>query len=329
MNSKSLSGLVRLNRQGPPSVLQYTKDSIADPQGNEVLIKQEAIALNFVDVLFRNGSFPLSNLPTIIGVEAAGTVEAVGASVTAFKPGDRVGYFFSLGAYAERRLINEQELIAIPDDISFDQAASLMAKGMTARMLIKEAYPVQKNDVILVHAAAGGVGSLISRWAKVLGATVIGTVGSSSKKEYALAHGIDHVITLDSEDLEQSVLSFTQGKGIKAVFDGVGQATFNQSLALLENGGTALLFGSSSGTPIIDRSLITSKNIKLIQPNLGSYLPDQESVKRSAEDVFDAFRSGILGEINPTIYSLSDAAKAHQDLESGQTKGSILFHINL
>jgi NADPH:quinone reductase len=196
-------------------------------------------------------------------------------------------------------------------------------------MLIKEAYPVQKNDIILVHAAAGGVGSLISRWAKVLGATVIGTVGSNSKKEYALAHGIDHVITLDTEDLQESVYSFTKGKGIKAVLDGVGQATFNQSLSLLENGGTALLFGSSSGTPIIDRSLINSKNIKLIQPNLGSYLPDQESVKRSAEDVFDAFRAGILGDINPTIYSLSDAAKAHQDLESGQTKGSILFHINL
>lgn len=329
MNQKASSGVVLLNRQGSPSVLKYTKDSIPEPQGSEVLIKQEAIALNFVDVLFRNGSFPLNNLPAVIGVEASGIIQAVGPLANTFKPGDRVGYYFSLGAYAEHRLINEEKLIAIPNDISFDHATSLMAKGMTARMLIKEAYAVQKNDIILVHASAGGVGSLISKWAKALGATVIGTVGNSAKKAYALAHGIDHVITLDSEDLQESVSAFTKGKPIKAVFDGVGQATFNQSLPLLENGGTAVLFGFSSGSPIIDRSLIDSKNITFIQPNLGSYLPDQESIKKSATAVFDAFRSGILGEINPTIYSLSDVAKAHEDLESGQTKGSIIFHTNL
>ena len=156
--------------------------------------------------MFRKGIFPLSNFPLIIGVEASGVIEAIGEGVSGFTIGDRVTYYFSLGAYAERRIINASSLIKIPDHISFDQAAAITAKGLTARMLVKQAYPVKKDDIILVHAAAGGVGSLVSRWAKSLGATVIGTVGNSSKKAFALNHGIDHIITLDAEDLEESVL---------------------------------------------------------------------------------------------------------------------------
>lgn len=327
MNTKIESGVIRIERQGSPSVLEYGLEEIGTPDANQVVLSQKAIALNFIDVMFRNGSFPISHFPATIGVEAAGIVESVGENVKEFSAGDRVGYFFSLGAYAERRIINASDLIKLPEGIPFDQAAAIMAKGLTARMLIKQAYPVKEGDTILVHAAAGGVGSLVSRWAKALGATVIGTVGSSSKKSYALSHGIDHIISLDEGNLSESILNFTNGKGIDAVFDGVGKATFNESLNVVKNGGTIVLFGSSSGTPTIDDKILNAKKINLVQPTLGSYLPNKESFQQAASEMFDALRSGILGEINPTIYPLSEAAKAHQDLESGNTKGSVIFHI--
>lgn len=321
------SGVIRINRQGAPSVLEYTTETINEPGENQVVLRQEAIALNFVDVMFRNGSFPLSSFPATIGVEAAGVIEALGQNVTGFVVGDKVGYFSSLGAYAEKRLINAADLIKLPEDVSFDQAASIIAKGLTARMLIKQAYLVKKGDVVLVHAAAGGVGSLVSRWAKALGATVIGTVGNSNKKSFALNHGIDHVVTLDSEDLEKEIQLFTQNKGVDVVFDGVGKATFAPSLKVVKNGGTIILFGSSSGSPDIDEAVLEMNNIKLIRPVLSKYLPDPASVQQASMEMFEALRKGIFGEINPTVYSLKDASKAHQNLESGATTGSVIFHI--
>lgn len=321
------SDVIQMKKQGSPSVLEFVSTIIAEPAANQVVLRQEAIALNFVDIMFRNGTFPLNNFPATIGVEAAGVIEQIGKNVTDFAVGDRVGYFFSLGAYAERRLINASDLIRLPDNISFDEAASMMAKGLTARMLIKQAYSVKKGDVILVHAAAGGVGSLVSKWAKALGATVIGTVGSAGKKNYALSHGIDHVVVLDSEDMVKEVNHFTENKGVDVVFDGVGKATFSQSLTHLKNGGTMVLFGSSSGEPAIDKSILDKNSIKLIRPSVGNYLNDAESIKLASEDMFEAFEKGIFGTINPTIYNLKDASKAHQDLESGITKGSVIFHI--
>lgn len=321
------SGVIQMKKQGSPSVLEFVSTIIAEPAANQVVLRQEAIALNFVDIMFRNGNFPLNNFPATIGVEAVGVIEKTGEGVTDFAFGDRVGYFFSLGAYAERRLINASDLIRLPDNMSFDEAASMMAKGLTARMLIKQAYSVKKGDIVLVHAAAGGVGSLVSKWAKTLGATVIGTVGSTGKKNYALSHGIDHVVVLDSEDMVKEVNHFTENKGVDVVFDGVGKATFSQSLTLLKNGGTMVLFGSSSGEPAIDKSFLDKNSIKLIRPSVGNYLNDAESIKLASEDMFDAFGKGIFGTINPTIYNLRDASKAHQDLEAGITKGSVIFHI--
>ncbi|WP_034761328.1 quinone oxidoreductase family protein [Chryseobacterium gregarium] len=321
------SGIIRINRQGPPSVLEYGLETISKPGADQVLLRQEAIALNFVDVMFRSGSFPISSFPATIGVEAAGVIEAAGQEVTGFAVGDRVDYFSSLGAYAERRLIHAKDLIKLPEDVSFDQATAILAKGLTAGMLVKQAYRVKAGDVVLVHAAAGGVGSLVSRWAKALGATVIGTVGNSRKKSFALSHGIDHVITLDSEDLETSVLSFTGNKGVDVVFDGVGKDTFGPSLTVVKNGGTIVLFGSASGTPDIDEAVLQKNNIKLVRPALGSYLPDPASVQQASTEMFEALRTGIFGEIRPAIYSLKDASKAHQNLESGATTGSVIFHI--
>lgn len=326
MSAIEQSGVILLKKQGPPSVLEYTKETINKPGRKEVLIRQEAIALNFVDILFRNGSFPLNHLPATIGVEAAGVVEAVGSAVSKFTEGDRVAYYFSLGAYAERRLISEDELIKLPDDVSFDEAASLMAKGLTARMLVKQAYPIQPGDVVLVHAAAGGVGSLVSRWAKALGATVIATVGNSTKKAIAINHGVDLAIALDSEDLGSQVRSFTNNQGVQAVFDGVGKATYDQSAGLVKEGGTIVLYGSSSGTPSIDTAFLASKKIKLLRPALGQYLPDDQSVTIATRDLFEALQMSVFGNIKPTIYPLAEAGKAHDDLESGRTTGSIIFH---
>jgi NADPH2:quinone reductase len=326
MKTQTDSGVLVIKKQGPPSVLQYVKQNIAHPENKEVLIRHEAIALNFVDVLFRNGSFPLGHLPATIGVEAAGIVEAVGSEVRNFVKGDRVAYYFSLGAYAEWRLINEEELIKLPDDITFDEAASSLAKGLTARMLVKQAYPVQPGDVVLVHAAAGGVGSLVSKWAKALGAIVIATVGSSAKKAIALNHGVDLAIALDSEDMGNAVRSFTNNKGVQAVFDGVGKATYSQSAQLVKEGGTIILYGAASGNPSIDHALLAAKKIKLLQPSLGQYLPDKQSVTIATNELFHAIRNGVLGKFTPTVYLLPEASKAHEDLESGRTTGSIIFH---
>lgn len=326
MKTTEQSGVVLLRKQGPPSVLEYTRETINRPERKEVLIRQEAIALNFVDVLFRNGSFPLNRFPATIGVEAAGVVEAVGNEVSQYTEGDRVAYYFSLGAYAGRRLISEDELIKLPDDVSFDEAASLLAKGLTARMLIKQAYRVQPGDVVLVHAAAGGVGTLVSRWAKALGATVIATVGNSSKKAIAMNSGADLVIALDSEDMGSLVRSFTNNQGVQTVFDGVGKATYNQSAGLVKESGTIVLYGTSSGAPSIDTAFLASKKITLLRPALGQYLPDDESVTIATRDLFEALRAGVLGKIKTTVYPLAEAGKAHNDLESGRTTGSIIFH---
>ncbi|MCF0069371.1 quinone oxidoreductase [Dyadobacter sp. CY261] len=326
MKATNESGVVRLTRQGPPSALEYVTEQVGMPKDHEVLIRHEAIALNFVDVLFRNGNFPLRQFPATIGVEAAGVVEAVGTGVKDWIAGDRIAYYFSLGAYAERRLIDPQQLVKLPDDITFDQAASLLAKGLTARMLVKQAYPVQIGDVVLVHAAAGGVGSLVSRWAKSLGATVIGTVGNAAKKALVQQHGLDLVVALDTEDLAQQVNSITNGQGVDVAYDGVGKATFGKSVDLLKSGGTIVLFGNASGEPEIDSAYLHSKQIKLIKPAIGQYLPDRKSVDVATAELFEAFRTGVLGTVEPAVYPLSQVAKAHQDLEASRTTGSVILH---
>jgi NADPH2:quinone reductase len=326
MNTITKSGVVRINKQGSPSVLEYTTEQVPQPSGTEVLIKQEAIAVNFVDVLFRNGSFPLRQVPATIGVEAAGVVEAVGAAITDWKVGDRVAYYFSPGAYASRRVIRQEELVKLPDDITFDTAAALLAKGLTARMLVKQAYAVQSGDVVLVHAAAGGVGSLVSRWAKALGATVIGTVGSAAKKARAAELEIDHIIALDSENLVDAVNDYTKGKGVKAVFDGVGKATFAGSVEVLQPGGAIVLYGTASGEPQIDAALLATKQIQLLRPALMQYLPDRNAVNTAAGELFQAFRSGVMGNVKTTVYPLAQAGKVHQELESGHTTGSLILH---
>ena len=326
MKNTEVSGVIRLKKQGPSTVLEYTQETLGEPGENEVLLKQEAIAVNFVDVMFRNGTFPLNHFPVTIGVEAVGTIEQVGHGAEDFNIGDRVGYYFSLGAYAARRLVSTRDLIRIPDDISFDQAASLLAKGLTARMLVKQAYQVKPDDVVLVHAAAGGVGSLVAKWAKSIGATVIGTVGNVSKKDLALGYGLDHVVALDSENLEEVILAVTNNQGVDVVYDGVGKATFEKTIPVISGGGTVVLYGTASGEPQIDSANLNSRHIRLMRPSTGQYINSKKVLEDASEDLFEAVRSGALGEINPTIYPLAEAGRAHQDLEASKTTGSLVLH---
>lgn len=325
MNNKE-SGVVRITKQGPPSVLEFTTEIVGQPSNNQVLIRQESIGLNYVDTMFRSGVFPLSALPATIGVEAAGVVEAIGPQVEGFKVGDHVAYFFSLGAYAERRLVGAHEIVKIPSDISFDQAASLMAKGLTARMLTTQAYKVKEGDTVLVHAAAGGVGSFVSALAKSKGATVIGTVGNALKKEIALKAGLDHVIATDTEDFPAVVQSITNGEGVNVVYDGVGVSTFERSVILIQPGGSIILYGTSSGVPQIDQAALQRLGITFLRPSLGNYLPNRSSFELATAEIFSALRAGVFGELKPTVYPLADAGKAHADLEARKITGPVVFH---
>lgn len=325
MNNKE-SGVVRITRQGPPSVLEFTTEIVGQPSYGQVLVRQKSIGLNYVDTMFRSGIFPISTLPATIGVEAAGVVEAIGPQVEGFAIGDHVAYFFSLGAYAEMRLINAQEIVKIPADVSFDHAASLMAKGLTARMLITQAYRVKEGDTVLVHAAAGGVGSFVSALARSKGATVIGTAGNALKKEIALKAGLDHVIATDTEDFPSVVNSVTNGKGVNVVYDGVGLSTFERSVGLIKPGGSIILYGTSSGMPQIDQLALQRLGIQFLRPSLGNYLPDRSSFELATAEIFSALRAGVFGDLQPTSYPLADAEKAHADLEARKTTGPVVFH---
>ncbi len=325
MSTIKSSGIVRIEQTGPPNALKYQTITLKQPGEGEVLINQKSIGVNYVDVFFRNGTFPMDGYPAPVGLEAAGVIEAVGAGVNDFVVGDRVAYYFSPGAYAEKRLLNAGELFKLPDDISFDQAASIMVKGLTVHMLIKQSHEIKAGEVVLIHAMTGGVGTLLSKWARAAGATVIGTVGSAAKKELALRDGFEHVVNLQSEDFADKVISVTEGKGVDVVYDGVGEATFQRSLALVKEGGSAVLFGWPSGMPVIDMELMEQRKIRLVRAVLNNYLADREKMTRAIAEIFELLRKGVFDVQKPSFYSLSDAATAHADLESRKTTGSIIL----
>ena len=320
------SWIVQITKQGPPSVLEYTSQPLPTLNNDEVLIDQKAVGFNFLDIFYRNGTFPLKSFPAPIGIEAAGVVTEIGNAVINFKLGDRVVYWSSMGAYASRKVVNVKDIFKLPDNISFDQAASFLVKGLTAYMLIKDSFPIKRGDVVLIHAVSGGVGCLLSRWAKSLGATVIGTVGSAVKKQVAINNLVDHVISLDSQDFVEEVLYFTGGKGIDVVYDSVGQATFNRSIELVVSGGSAVLFGWSSGMPVIDQEYLDRKGIKYVKGKFNDYWLTLDHPGDVVDEIFTAFQNGIFGNIKPTIYALADAAKAHTDVEARKTTGAIIFH---
>ena len=320
------SGLVLIEQPGPPTVLTYQQQTLPQPGPGEVLLHQKAIGVNFLDIFFRNGTFPQAAYPAPIGVEAAGVVAAIGPEVTGFAVGDRVAYqSMALGAYAEKRLLPARELVHLPADISFEQAASVLVKGLTAHMLLHQGHAIKAGDVVLIHAMTGGVGSLLSSWANSLGATVIGTVGNAAKKVLALERGFAHVVDLQTEDFADTVRALTHGQGLDAVYDSIGETTFHQSAALVKAGGSAVLYGWSSGMPVVDKELLAQRKINFVRPALKDYLPERKKMDGAIAEVFDLVRNGIFEVQKPAVYALVDAAMAHADLEARKTTGSIIL----
>lgn len=318
---------IRIQRHGGPDVMEWAAVEAGDPGPGEVRLKQTAVGLNFIDVYNRTGLYPVP-LPFVPGQEAAGVVEAVGLGVAGFAPGDRVAYASQpIGAYAEVRLMPAARVVKIPESVSDRLAAAMMLKGMTAQYLIRRTYRVQSGDVILVHAAAGGVGLILCQWAAHLGATVIGTVSTDEKAELARAHGCTHPVVTAREDFKERVLTLTAGNGVAAVYDSVGQDTFDRSLECLRPRGMMVLFGQSSGLvpPFVLGRLASLGSLFITRPSLGSYTLTREELEATAAELFAVVASGAVRiEINQT-YPLRDAAQAHRDLESRRTTGSTVL----
>ncbi len=319
---------IRMYETGGPEVLRWEEDDPGKPGTGEALVRHEAVGLNFIDVYHRTGLYPLPSLPAVPGLEGAGVVEEIGEGVSEIAVGNRVAYAaIPPGAYAEFRRIPAHRLVKLPDSIPTSQGAAMMLQGMTARYLLKGCYDVKKGDVILIHAAAGGVGSIICQWASHLGATVIGTAGSSEKAEIARANGCDHPILYDDEDFAAKTREITAGKGVDVVYDSVGQATFMKSLDCLRPFGLMVSFGQASGSvPPLDISVLSAKgSLFLTRPTLMSYTAEREDLLVHAQDLFDVVLSGTVKIEVKQTYPLAEAAQAHRDLEGRKTTGSAIL----
>lgn len=317
----------RFYETGGSDVLRFEDVTLGEPGEGEVRLKQEAIGLNFIDIYFRRGLYPAPALPSGIGLEGAGVIEAVGAGVDGFAVGDRVAYAAQpLGAYAEARIMPARGLVKIPDGISFDLAAAAMLQGMTAQYLLRRTYRVKKGDTILIHAAAGGVGQIVCQWAKHLGATVIGTVGSPEKAEIAKSRGCDYPILYRQEVVSERVKEITNGQGVEVVYDSVGKDTFDDSLNCLKRLGMMVSFGQSSGpVPAVELAKLAPGAYFLTRPSLFHYTATREELVATANELFDVLTSGVVKiDINAT-YALADARQAHDDLEGRKTTGSVIL----
>ncbi|GGS35177.1 quinone oxidoreductase [Streptomyces nojiriensis] len=318
---------VRFYETGGPDVLTWEKATVGDPGPGEVRIRHSAVGLNFADTYFRSGLYPV-RLPDGIGVEAAGVVEAVGEGVTQVAEGDRVTYTGSpLGAYSTERVMPASHLIKLPDGIGCETAAAMTMRGLTSAYLLRRIHPLKAGDTVLLHAAAGGVGLIVSQWAKLLGIRVIGTVSSEEKAELARAHGCEHVIHYRREGVAERVRELTDGAGVPVVFDSVGKDTFAGSLASLKRRGLLVCFGTASGPvpPINAMQLAVNGSLFVTRPALADYIADPAERDALAGELFGHVASGrIKIEINQR-YSLENAAQAHRDLEAGRTTGSSVF----
>ncbi len=318
---------VRIYEQGAPSALRYESlpSTIGAPGLGQVRLRHDAVGLNFVDTMFRNGTFGVS-LPFDMGVEGAGVVEAVGPGVENLQVGDRVAYFFSFGAYSDVRLIDADVLIKLPEDISTRTAAALVTKGLTAWMLLKKVHIVQPGKYVLVQGAAGGVGSLVASWAKSLGATVIAGVGSPSKVASVKKQGIEHVLLNDDPEFAQKVAAITNGRGVDVAYEFVGKSTFRQSVSALRDGGTMAHVGSASGAPAqIDMLPIPARSIRYVQPSTSQYVNDRNSLDAASCELFEAHRNKVFGEVSATAYALADVVQAHEDIAARRITGSAIL----
>jgi NADPH2:quinone reductase len=323
-----VSKAFRFHELGGPEVLRLEDVEVGPPGPAEVRIRNLAVAVNYRDVLMRRGVHAVKSLPSGIGLESAGVIDAVGRDVRGLSVGDRVAYAgMPEGSYAELRIVPAARVIPLPADIDERTAASMMIRGMTARCLLTETYKVQPGDTILIHAAAGGVGLIMCQWAKHLGATVIGTVSTEAKVEIARAHGCDHPIVYTREDFAGRVRDITGGEGVPVVYDSVGKATFEASLKCLRRRGVMASFGEASGDPdpMPPRRLGALGSIYLTHPSVSNYTVTRAELLAAAHDLFAMVGSGKIKIAITQTYPLRDAPRAHADIESRKTTGSIVL----
>ena len=316
-----------IHETGGPEVLRWEDVDVGAPSSGKVRLRQTAVGLNFVDTYFRSGLYPLAALPAVIGMEGAGVITELGADVSEFQIGDRVAYAGGIGSYAEQRLISADRLVKLPDTVDDQQGAAMMLKGLTTQYLLRRCYEVKPGDTILIHAAAGGVGLLVCQWAKHLGATVIGTVGTEEKAALAKSHGCDHPILYRQENFVERVRELTGGEGVPVVYDSVGRDTFEGSLDCLRPLGLMVTFGQSSGSvpPLAVHELTSRGSLYLARPTLATYTATREALTANAAELFEVVEQGAVKiEINQT-YTLADAAQAHRDLEDRKTTGATVL----
>ncbi len=323
-----MTRVVKINKTGGPEVLKFETITLDKPGPDEVVIEHKAIGLNFIDTYHRSGLYPLE-LPSGIGGEAAGVIKEVGSKVKDFSPGDKVAYAGApLGAYSSERIYPTKNLVKIPEEVSFDTAACLMTKGLTAYYLLFKTYPVSSNETIVFHAAAGGVGQIFCQWAKSLSCKIIGTVGSEEKIDIAKKNGCDFVINYSKENFAKRVLEITKGKGVPVVYDGVGKNTFAGSIECLKIRGMMVSFGNSSG-PVANidvKKMIQPKGLYFTRPVMGQYLSTKDEIREGSEKLFEKVK---LGKIKIEIfkkYKLEDVVQAHKDLEARKIIGPAIIN---
>ncbi len=317
---------IRIHEYGGPEKMRWEEVAVGTPGPGEVRVRNTAVGLNYIDTYHRTGLYPLP-LPLTLGMEGAGVVEAVGPKVKEFKQGDRVAYAQPIGAYAEVCLRPADRLVKLPAAIDDRTAAAMMLKGMTAQYLLRRTYKVKKGDTILVHAAAGGVGQILCQWAKYLGATVIGTVGSDAKAPLAKKAGCKHVIVLSREKFPERVKQITKGAGVPVVYDGIGKDTFMDSLDCLAPLGLMVSYGNASGAvPPFNPGILSQKgSLFLTRPTLMTYVAKRDDLVRTARELFEVVKKRIVRITINQTYPLREAAQAHRDLEARKTTGSTVL----
>ena len=316
-----------ISKNGGPEVIELKEITLEKPDADEVTIEHKAIGLNYIDTYHRSGLYPLK-LPSRIGAEGAGVITHLGSNIKNFKVGDKVSYAgMPLGAYSTHRNYPTKNLVKVPDNIDLEIAATLMTKGLTTFYLLHKTYPVSSGQTILFHAAAGGVGQIFGQWAKSLGCTVIGTVGTDEKIEKAKSYGYDHVINYNKEKFSKKVLEITDGKGVPVVYDGVGKSTLESSLECLSVRGMMVSFGNASG-PLADINVPKSlqpKGLYFIRPSMQHYLSTREEINEGAKILFEKIKSGKVKIEIFKKYKLEDVVQAHKDLESRKILGPAII----
>lgn len=318
---------IQASRAGGPEVLEAIEIPVPEPGPGQIRIRHEAIGLNFIDTYQRSGLYPIK-MPAVLGQEGAGVVEAVGEGVTRFHVGDRAAYGTGpMGAYAQAHLVAENRAVHLPDGVSTQVGAAAMLKGMTAEFLLRRCYPLRTGEAVLIHAAAGGVGGILTQWAKAIGAVVIGAVGSPDKAVIALGQGCDHVIEYRGEDVAARVKAITGGQGVRVVYDGVGAATFEASLASLGRRGTLVTFGNASGpAPAIEPArLARGGSLFLTRPTLFDYVATDEDLDASAAALFHVIETGAVKIDIGQTFPLAETRRAHEALEARETTGQTLL----